>query len=392
MSEVRAIEVKLLNLNPEKVGEIVEQLLNNQQQYNGLNESNTTEETKRAINKAKINPNLENQEKAEELICQNGADNRLTELFQKIETKIQQGDLHEEEVKSLVDEIQEFISKNNYQRKAYKNKQQETDALIINLLNYKKENDEQQSFLEKYLLPIVIVSGLGVIIRQATSKIKTRGEIRGSTRKIYRQKGTGGARHGHRYAPQFRGGGVAFGPTGKENYSLKVNAKFKEKVFQSLLSEKIYNKAVIVVDKVKLDNYKTKEAEKFLKILPTKAISKTKVLLILTNNEENKQFITRSFRNLPYVNVSDSKSINPNQLLLSNYLVFTHLALTEGDDNAEQALREVREGITFQKEIIEKFFSQNISNALRKKLNAAYQKAQEAEKIIPELEKLAQEY
>jgi large subunit ribosomal protein L4 len=47
----------------------------------------------------------------------------------------------------------------------------------------------------------------------------------GSTRKIYRQKGTGGARHGHRYAPQFRGGGVAFGPTRKENYSLKVNAK-----------------------------------------------------------------------------------------------------------------------------------------------------------------------
>jgi large subunit ribosomal protein L4 len=165
--------------------------------------------------------------------------------------------------------------------------------------------------------------------RQATSKVKSRGEIAGSTRKIYRQKGTGGARHGHRYAPQFRGGGVAFGPTGKENYSLKVNAKLKKKVFQSLLSEKMQNKEIIVVDKVNLDVYKTKEAEKFLKILPTEEIGRSKTLLVLADNEENKQAITRSFRNLPYVNISDSKSINPNQLLFSNYLVFTHSALTE---------------------------------------------------------------
>jgi large subunit ribosomal protein L4 len=165
--------------------------------------------------------------------------------------------------------------------------------------------------------------------RQATSKVKSRGEIVGSTRKIYRQKGTGGARHGHRYAPQFRGGGVAFGPTGKENYSLKVNAKLKKKVFQSLLSEKMQNKEIIVVDKVNLDVYKTKEAEKFLKILPIKEIGRSKTLLVLADNEENKQAITRSFRNLPYVNTSDSKSINPNQLLFSNYLIFTHSALTE---------------------------------------------------------------
>jgi len=69
--------------------------------------------------------------------------------------------------------------------------------------------------------------------RQGTKKVKTRGEVKGSTRKIYRQKGTGGARHGHRYAPQFVGGGVAFGPTGEENYSLDINKKFKKK-FSSL--------------------------------------------------------------------------------------------------------------------------------------------------------------
>ena len=100
--------------------------------------------------------------------------------------------------------------------------------------------------------------------RQGTKKVKTRGEIRGSTRKIYRQKGTGGARHGHRYAPQFVGGGVAFGPRGIENYSLDINKKLKKKVFQSLLGEKIWNKRLIVIDKLELSNYKTQEAEKLL--------------------------------------------------------------------------------------------------------------------------------
>jgi ribosomal protein L4 len=89
------------------------------------------------------------------------------------------------------------------------------------------------------------------------------------------------------------------------------------------------NKEIIVVDKVNLDVYKTKEAEKFLKILPTEEINSSKILLVLADSEENKQAITRSFRNLPYVNISDSKSVNPNQLLFSNYLVFTHSALTE---------------------------------------------------------------
>jgi large subunit ribosomal protein L4 len=162
--------------------------------------------------------------------------------------------------------------------------------------------------------------------RQGTKKVKTRGEISGSTRKIYRQKGTGGARHGHRYAPQFVGGGVAFGPTGEENYSLNINKKFKKKVFQSLLGEKMRNQQLIVIDKLELDNYKTKEAEKFFSILPTK---KTKTLLVLAHNEENKEKIIRSFRNLTFVNISDSQLINFQQALSSNYLLFTQSAFSE---------------------------------------------------------------
>src|SRR2546421_9266793 len=78
--------------------------------------------------------------------------------------------------------------------------------------------------------------------RQGTSKVKSRGEVKGSTRKIYRQKGTGGARHGHRYAPQFVGGGVCFGPSGVKNYKIKINEKELKKALQSHLGEKMRNK------------------------------------------------------------------------------------------------------------------------------------------------------
>lgn len=162
--------------------------------------------------------------------------------------------------------------------------------------------------------------------RQSTSKVKSRGEIKGSTRKIYRQKGTGGARHGARNAPQFRSGGVAFGPTGEENYSLKINNKLKKKVLQSLLGERMRKQEILVVDNLVFDNYKTKEAEKFLNILP---IKKSKTLLVLSSKEENKEKVISSFRNLPYVDISDSKSINSSQLLSPRYLLFTHSALTE---------------------------------------------------------------
>src|SRR5437773_169468 len=82
------------------------------------------------------------------------------------------------------------------------------------------------------------------------------------------------------------------------NYSLGINKKLKKNVLQSLLGEKLRNKELIVVDKLELENYKTKEAEKFLNTLPTK---QAKILIILAHQEENKEKIIRSFRNLPYI-------------------------------------------------------------------------------------------
>ncbi|MCE8163985.1 MAG: 50S ribosomal protein L4 [Candidatus Moeniiplasma glomeromycotorum] len=193
--------------------------------------------------------------------------------------------------------------------------------------------------------------------RQGTKKVKKRGEVAGGGAKPWRQKGTGRARSGSIRSPQFRGGGVVFGPTGEENYSLGINKKFKKKVFQSLLGEKMRKKEVVIMDKLmlfypqkegnvpkkrdeKLVNqnaetekkqeptisYKTKAAEYFLSVLPLK---KSKTLIILAQQEENKEKLIRSFRNLPYVNISDSKSVNFQQALYSNYLIFTQEAFAE---------------------------------------------------------------
>lgn len=208
--------------------------------------------------------------------------------------------------------------------------------------------------------------------RQGTKKTKNKGEVSGGGIKPWRQKGTGRARSGSIRNPHFRGGGVAFGPTGKENYSLDINKKFKKKVLQSLLGEKMRQQGVIVLDKITFDDYKVKEAEKLLinllfkdlkpqieklkqevkdlKVIQKKTVDqeeqlaekereliklkkkmkqKTKTLLILAHEEENKEKIIRSFRNLPYVNISDSKSVNSQQVLSPNYLIFTQSAFSE---------------------------------------------------------------
>ncbi|RHZ35362.1 50S ribosomal protein L4 [endosymbiont GvMRE of Glomus versiforme] len=162
--------------------------------------------------------------------------------------------------------------------------------------------------------------------RKGNSKVKSRGEVAGSTRKIYRQKGTGNARHGDRYAPQFRGGGIAFGPNGKRNYSLDINKKEKKKSFQSLLGLKMKDKKIIVVDKINFDYYKTKEAANFINILPVKIKN---ALIILGKEEANKQEITRAFRNLPYIKISDSKMFNFLQVLSTDYVIFTYFAFVE---------------------------------------------------------------
>ncbi|CAG8630189.1 7339_t:CDS:2 [Paraglomus occultum] len=134
-TKVQDIEKQLQKLNPEKYKEVVELILDQQLENNRLNDSNIDEETKQAIAAAKINPSQENLDKAEEAICQKGADNELTELFEKVETRIKQGNLTKEEREVLIDEIYEFAKKNNYREIACEKKQQAMDVLLDKLLD-----------------------------------------------------------------------------------------------------------------------------------------------------------------------------------------------------------------------------------------------------------------
>ena len=111
--------------------------------------------------------------------------------------------------------------------------------------------------------------------RQATAKTKKRSEVRGGGKKPFRQKGTGRARQGSSRAPQMVGGGNVFGPTGNQNFKIKQNRKEARLALKSVLSEKVSEKDLIIVDSFDLETPKTKEFASILKNVH----AKDKVLL-----------------------------------------------------------------------------------------------------------------
>lgn len=158
--------------------------------------------------------------------------------------------------------------------------------------------------------------------RQGNVKVKTRSEVTGSTRKIYRQKGTGKARHGAIKAPIFVGGGIAHGPKQKE-YNLKFNKKEKKLALYGVLSSKLKEKKIFGLDeKVLTMNPKTKAIANFLKEL--KLIGKNN-LMILKKLETNN--LVLSMRNIPNLSFVDVNSLNPYMILKSSNLIFIENSL-----------------------------------------------------------------
>lgn len=158
--------------------------------------------------------------------------------------------------------------------------------------------------------------------RQGTASTKTRGEIAGTTKKIYRQKGTGRARHGAAKANLFVGGGVTFGPMPK-NYSLNMNKKQKKKALFISLSIKNKAKQIIVLNTKGLGkDPKTSVISKLL--LNLKLIEK-KVLFILSKVEKTPFLL--SSRNLELVSHTQASTINPYEVLNNNQLIFVDDAL-----------------------------------------------------------------
>ena len=151
--------------------------------------------------------------------------------------------------------------------------------------------------------------------RQGTQSALTRGEVRGGGRKIYRQKGTGNARHHGNRAPQFKHGGVVFAPKPRD-YDLAVNKKVRRLAFKSALTAKLNAGEIVVVDKLELKEAKTKLMAETLKNLQ----AEKKALVVLPEREES---VIRATANLPQAKVSYVNTLNVSAILNADNLVMT---------------------------------------------------------------------
>ena len=162
--------------------------------------------------------------------------------------------------------------------------------------------------------------------RQGTHKSKERSEVSGSTRKLIRQKGGGGARRGDIKSPVLVGGGRAFGPKPRD-YSFKLNKKVKALARKSALSYKAKNNAIIVLEDFMLDAPKTKS---FVQLIDSLKIADKKVLLVLP---ENNNFVYLSARNLQKVKVLTAKDVFTYAVLDAASLVVTESSLSVLESN-----------------------------------------------------------
>ena len=149
--------------------------------------------------------------------------------------------------------------------------------------------------------------------RQGTQSTKTRAEVRGGGKKPWRQKGTGRARQGSIRAPQWIKGGIALGPKPR-TYTYKVNKKEKQLAIRSLLSAKVLDNELTVVDKLEVKEAKTKVMAKALTDLKVEG----KALIILADRNDN---VLRSSRNIEGVKTIELNTINVFDLLNCNKLV-----------------------------------------------------------------------
>lgn len=156
--------------------------------------------------------------------------------------------------------------------------------------------------------------------RQATAKTKKRDEVSGGGKKPFRQKGTGRARQGSSRAPQMVGGGVVFGPTGIQNFKIKQNRKAARLALKSVLSEKVNEQGLIVVDEFKFDTAKTKE---FVKVLD--AVKAGDKVLFVATEEDDATIL--SARNLPFVKIVYPQGINVYDIVNVNTLLVSEAAL-----------------------------------------------------------------
>ncbi|MGX7014771.1 50S ribosomal protein L4 [Vagococcus silagei] len=161
-------------------------------------------------------------------------------------------------------------------------------------------------------------------LRQGTHAVKNRSAVRGGGRKPWRQKGTGRARQGSIRSPQWRGGGIVFGPTPR-SYSYKLPKKVRRLAIKSVLSEKVAENKMVVVEGLAFDAPKTKE---FKQVLANLSID-SKVLVVL---EGGNDFAALSGRNLPNVSIVEADNVSVLDVVAADKLLVTKTALTQVEE------------------------------------------------------------
>ena len=180
------------------------------------------------------------------------------------------------------------------------------------------------------LMHQVVVAGLASL-RRGTHATKTRGDVSGGGRKPWRQKGTGRARHGSNRAPQWSGGGVAHGPQPR-THDPRVNKKMKRGALRSALTDALQSGKLAVVEDLRFEVPKTKEAAQLLDALQLDG----RVLLVLPEPSEDGA-PEKSFRNIPNVRIAYAKGLGVYEVVAADRVLFTKAALDalEGKGVAE---------------------------------------------------------
>ncbi|OES45953.1 50S ribosomal protein L4 [Domibacillus iocasae] len=161
-------------------------------------------------------------------------------------------------------------------------------------------------------------------LRQGNHKVKNRSEVRGGGRKPWKQKGTGRARQGSIRSPQWRGGGVVFGPTPR-SYSYKLPKKVRRLALKSALSSKVQEQNILVLEALSFDAPKTKE---FIAVLKNLSVDSKALIVTDTVNE----FVALSARNIPGVTVVEASGINILDLLGHDKLIMTKAAVEKVEE------------------------------------------------------------
>lgn len=202
---------------------------------------------------------------------------------------------------------------------------------MLNISTYNMEGDEAGIIkLPENIFGLEINNDLiyqAVTIQVANNRVKSahakdRSEVRGGGRKPWRQKGTGRARHGSNRSPIWAGGGVTFGPVKERNFNKKINKKAKIKALFMVLSSKVKDKEIRILEKLEIKEAKTRIIAEFLKKLFKK--EKPSVLIVTSKNDKK---IIMANKNLSYIKTISANSLNVVDILSFKYLLLDREAI-----------------------------------------------------------------